>query len=139
MHIGLTYDLREDYLREGFGEEETAEFDRVETVDAIAGSLQELGHQVQRIGRARNLVQRLAAAQAYSSYATAFVGTDDPGFRDVLLLRAKTYALQGMAAFPEEEFFAAAFAECSAPQGKDKLRLEFGSSDFWTSATIGSR
>jgi hypothetical protein len=38
----------------------------------------------------------LAAAQAYSSYATAFVGADDPAFRDVLLLRAKTYALQAL-------------------------------------------
>ena len=28
MHIGLTYDLRDDYLAEGYGEEETAEFDR---------------------------------------------------------------------------------------------------------------
>jgi hypothetical protein len=35
----------------------------------------------------------LAAAQAYSSYATAFVGADDAAFRDTLLLRAKTYAL----------------------------------------------
>jgi hypothetical protein len=35
----------------------------------------------------------LAAAQAYSSYATAFVGADDALFRNVLLLRAKTYAL----------------------------------------------
>jgi hypothetical protein len=35
----------------------------------------------------------LAAAQAYSSYATAFVGADDALFRDVLLLRAKAYAL----------------------------------------------
>jgi hypothetical protein len=38
----------------------------------------------------------LAAAQAYSSYATAFVGADDAGFRDALLLRAKTYALQAL-------------------------------------------
>jgi hypothetical protein len=35
----------------------------------------------------------LAAAQAYSSYATAFVGADDTAFRDALLVRAKTYAL----------------------------------------------
>ena len=61
MRVGVTYDLREEYLAEGYGEEETAEFDRVETVDAIADSLQKLGHQVERIGRARNLVQRLAA------------------------------------------------------------------------------
>jgi hypothetical protein len=38
----------------------------------------------------------LAAAQAYSSYATAFVGADDTAFRDALLLRAKTYALQAL-------------------------------------------
>ena len=29
MHIGLTYDLRQDYLAAGFSEDETAEFDRV--------------------------------------------------------------------------------------------------------------
>lgn len=38
----------------------------------------------------------LAAAQSYSSYATAFVGADDAAFRDALLLRAKTYALQAL-------------------------------------------
>jgi len=38
----------------------------------------------------------LAAAQAYSSYATAFVGADDVAFRDTLLLRAKAYALQAL-------------------------------------------
>lgn len=38
----------------------------------------------------------LAAAQAYSSYAAAFVGDDDPVFRDVLLQRAKTYALKAL-------------------------------------------
>ena len=29
MKIGLTYDLRQDYLDWGYGEEETAEFDRL--------------------------------------------------------------------------------------------------------------
>ena len=38
----------------------------------------------------------LAAAQAYASYATAFVGAEDAAFRDALLLRAKTYALQAL-------------------------------------------
>jgi hypothetical protein len=38
----------------------------------------------------------LAAAQSYSSYATAFVGDDDAAFRDALLLRAKIYALQAL-------------------------------------------
>jgi D-alanine-D-alanine ligase len=65
MRVGVTYDLREEYLAEGYGDEETAEFDRVETIDAIAGSLTELGHQVERIGRARNLVPRLAAGERW--------------------------------------------------------------------------
>ena len=38
----------------------------------------------------------LAAAQAYASYASAFVGADDAAFRDTLLTRAKTYALQAL-------------------------------------------
>jgi hypothetical protein len=38
----------------------------------------------------------LAAAQAYASYASAFVGADDPVFRDTLLSRAKTYALRAL-------------------------------------------
>ncbi len=38
----------------------------------------------------------ISAAQAYSSYATAFVGADDAAFRDSLLLRAKAYALQAL-------------------------------------------
>jgi hypothetical protein len=38
----------------------------------------------------------LAAAQAYASYAGAFIGGDDAAFRDGLLLRAKTYALQAL-------------------------------------------
>ena len=60
MHIGFTYDLRTDYLAAGYGEEETAEFDQVGTIDAIDDALQELGHDVDRIGHARSLVERLA-------------------------------------------------------------------------------
>lgn len=38
----------------------------------------------------------ISAAQAYSSYAAAFVGTDDTALRDPLLLRAKVYALKAL-------------------------------------------
>jgi D-alanine-D-alanine ligase len=31
----MTYDLRDDYLAEGYGEEETAEFDHPATIAAI--------------------------------------------------------------------------------------------------------
>jgi len=60
MKIGITYDLRDQYLAEGYGEEETAEFDRADTIDSIESALQELGYQTDRIGHARELVQRLA-------------------------------------------------------------------------------
>jgi len=60
MIIGLTYDLRQEYLNEGFTEEETAEFDKEETINAIEETLQDLGYQTVRIGHVRQLTQRLA-------------------------------------------------------------------------------
>ncbi len=60
MNIGLTYDLRADYLAEGYGEEETAEFDRPATIEGIEAALTELGYQTERIGHARHLIGRLA-------------------------------------------------------------------------------
>jgi D-alanine-D-alanine ligase len=65
MLIGFTYDLRTDYLAAGYGEEETAEFDQVGTIDAIDSALCELGHATDRIGNARALVKRLAAGDRW--------------------------------------------------------------------------
>jgi len=65
MVVGLTYDLRSDYLKEGFSEEETAEFDRESTVDAIESTLQQLGYSTVRIGHVRHLVARLAAGDRW--------------------------------------------------------------------------
>ncbi len=60
MKIGITYDLRAEYLRQGYGEEATAEFDSIETIDAIDDALRGLGHVTDRIGNIRNLTERLA-------------------------------------------------------------------------------
>jgi D-alanine-D-alanine ligase len=65
MKIGLTYDLRAEYLAEGYGEEETAEFDRPDTIDSIEGALNELGCQTERIGHVRQLAGRLAAGHRW--------------------------------------------------------------------------
>ncbi len=65
MNIGMTYDLRADYLAAGYGEEETAEFDRPDTIDAIETALQNLGHQTDRIGNVDSLVKRLATGQRW--------------------------------------------------------------------------
>jgi D-alanine-D-alanine ligase len=61
MHIGLTYDLRRDYLAEGFSHEATAEFDAEETIDALADGIAACGHTVTRIGHGRALAQQLVA------------------------------------------------------------------------------
>ncbi|MBD3647538.1 MAG: D-alanine--D-alanine ligase [Pseudomonadales bacterium] len=60
MLVGLTYDLRSVYLARGYGEEETAEFDRDDTIDAIENALISLGHRTDRIGNVGDLVDRLA-------------------------------------------------------------------------------
>lgn len=65
MKIGMTYDLRETYLAEGYGEEETAEFDRTETIDELGAALTALGHETDRIGHVRQLVDRLAAGDRW--------------------------------------------------------------------------
>ncbi len=59
LRIGMTYDLRRDYLAMGFTEEQVAEFDTDATVDAIAATLRANGYEVDRIGHARALCERL--------------------------------------------------------------------------------
>ncbi|HEY9125031.1 MAG TPA: ATP-grasp domain-containing protein [Bacteroidales bacterium] len=59
MKIGLTYDLRSDYLKEGYSMEETAEFDKEETIIGIEEALKCNGYQTERIGHARKLMQEL--------------------------------------------------------------------------------
>ncbi len=60
MKIGLTYDLRSDYLARGYSELETAEFDREDTIVSIENALRALGYQIDRIGHAKQLIARLA-------------------------------------------------------------------------------
>jgi D-alanine-D-alanine ligase len=60
MYIGLTYDLRSAYLDQGYSEDETAEFDREDTIEALEHTLKQLGHKTNRIGNARQLISRLA-------------------------------------------------------------------------------
>jgi D-alanine-D-alanine ligase len=65
VKIGLTYDLRDDYLAEGYGEEETAEFDHPATIAAIEGTLRDLGYETDRIGHIRALAKRLIAGERW--------------------------------------------------------------------------
>ena len=59
MRVGLTYDLRSDYLKEGYSLEETAEFDKEDTITGLARAIGAHGHDVDRIGNVKALVARL--------------------------------------------------------------------------------
>lgn len=65
LRIGMTYDLREVYLARGYDNEETAEFDHPETIEALAVALRTAGHRVDRIGALESLVQRLATGDRW--------------------------------------------------------------------------
>ncbi|MFO7569573.1 MAG: hypothetical protein R6W75_07220 [Smithellaceae bacterium] len=63
--IGLTYDLRDDYLKEGYSLEETAEFDKSDTIDAIEDVIVKNGHLTDRIGHIKALTRRLASGDRW--------------------------------------------------------------------------
>lgn len=65
MKIGMTYDLREDYLAAGYSEEETAEFDKADTIEALEQTLSEFGFITDRIGHVRSLAHRLASGDRW--------------------------------------------------------------------------
>jgi D-alanine-D-alanine ligase len=65
MKVGITYDLRDSYLQMGYTEEETAEFDKQDTIDGIASALEALGCETDRIGNDRALTKRLLAGDQW--------------------------------------------------------------------------
>lgn len=65
MRIGLTYDLRSWYLERGYTMDETAEFDKEETVAALEATLSNLGYETERIGNLFELVTQLAAGRRW--------------------------------------------------------------------------
>ena len=65
INIGLTYDLREDYIRMGFSEEDAAEFDTIETIIAIEDVLHRMGHSTERIGHLRSLMDALSSGKRW--------------------------------------------------------------------------
>ncbi|HEX3429271.1 MAG TPA: ATP-grasp domain-containing protein [Rhizomicrobium sp.] len=65
MRIGITYDLRADYLARGYSEEDTAEFDSEATIAAISDALLSLAHVPERVGGVHRLAARLAAGDRW--------------------------------------------------------------------------
>jgi D-alanine-D-alanine ligase len=65
MRIGLTYDLRSWYLDRGYSMEDTAEFDKQETVDAIEAALIKMGFKTEQIGNCFQVIEALAAGKKW--------------------------------------------------------------------------
>ena len=67
IRIGVTFDLRADYLAMGYGEEETAEFDSEVTIEAICDALAAMGYAPIRIGNVRQLTDALAQGERWDA------------------------------------------------------------------------
>ncbi|MBU1219242.1 D-alanine--D-alanine ligase [Myxococcota bacterium] len=65
MIIGFTYDLKDDYLAMGMSEEDSAEFDKIETIIGIETAINATGHECVRIGNVQSLVRRLALGERW--------------------------------------------------------------------------
>jgi len=65
MKIGLTFDLRSWYLDRGYSMEDTAEFDKQETVDAIEAALRNMGHETEPVGNCFQLIEALSEGKRW--------------------------------------------------------------------------
>ena len=65
LRIGLTYDLKSEYLSRGASMEAVAEFEDPETIDALSETLSQLGFSVDRIGNISRLVHRLSQNESW--------------------------------------------------------------------------
>jgi D-alanine-D-alanine ligase len=63
--IGLVYDLRDDYLAEGFSEEQVAEFDLAATINSLEQALRACGYATERIGNGLTLARQLACGKRW--------------------------------------------------------------------------
>ncbi|CAL8578813.1 hypothetical protein XPA_004586 [Xanthoria parietina] len=64
--IALVYERKQDYLAKGFSEEECAELEENETIDALTWALESLGHTVVQVGDIKDLVACLAQSSHQS-------------------------------------------------------------------------
>ena len=65
MKIGITYDLRSWYLDRGYSMEDTAEFDKEDTVNAISAALEKMGFETEKAGNAFQVIEALAAGKRW--------------------------------------------------------------------------
>ena len=65
MKVGLTFDLRSWYTDRGYSMDETAEFDKQETIDALEKSLNLMGYETEPVGNTFQLIEALASGKRW--------------------------------------------------------------------------
>jgi D-alanine-D-alanine ligase len=93
LRIGLTYDLVADWQGDGLDAEQLAEFDAEDTIAAIAGCLARRGHAVERVGRARALVDRLARGARWDLVFNICEGQHGPAREALVPALLDAYAI----------------------------------------------
>lgn len=63
--IGLVYDLRSEYLAEGYSEEDVAEFDSDSTLNLLQDAIERCGYRTERIGNGKSLALKLVAGKRW--------------------------------------------------------------------------
>lgn len=101
MHIGLCFDLAADWAAEGFDAETTAEFDRIETVEAVEAVLESHGHAVTRIGRAQQLMRLLAGGARWNLVFNICEGLHGLGRESLVPALLDAYAVPYVFSDPE--------------------------------------
>ncbi|MTD55591.1 D-alanine--D-alanine ligase family protein [Amycolatopsis pithecellobii] len=79
MRVGFTYDLRDHYQALGYNSEEIAEFDYLDTVEAVESALNGQGVAVDRIGTVLDLAPRLVAGERWDLVFNMAVGLHGAG------------------------------------------------------------
>jgi len=65
MKIGLTFDLRSWYTDRGYSLDDTAEFDKQETVDALDEALRKMGYETEQVGNSFQVIEALASGKKW--------------------------------------------------------------------------
>lgn len=63
--VGLVYDLRSEYLSQGYSEEDVAEFDSDATIQLLQEAIERCGYRTERIGHGKALALKLAAGHRW--------------------------------------------------------------------------
>lgn len=59
MKVGITYDLKSEYLKDGYSLAQVAELDEIDTINKIENALKQLGYETERVGNSKQLIKAI--------------------------------------------------------------------------------